>query len=505
VKQVSVREPEVSTAYGRVRGRERDGVAVFLGLPYARPPVGERRFAAPVPPERWDGAREAAQFGPAAPQSELGFSLAGAAKGDEWLTLNVWTPDPSPGAELPVFVWVHGGAYRSEASSSPAYDGTLLAKLGLVVVTCNYRLGVEGFAQLAGAPANRALLDVVAVLQWVAANVGSFGGSPSKVTVAGESAGAGIVAALLAMPSAKGLFRGAIAQSVPGTFFSPELAADISREIAAEAGAGTAEPGPPRRDHLAAIPPERLTAAADAVSARMRWFAPRWGPVAHTVTPFSPVVDGEVLPLAPWRAMLAGAARDVRLLTGHNRDEYRVFMGLSGKLGKVTDEEAAAALEVFAPSPPKFRFAYSSASPDDLYERVMSDWLFRMPSLHLAQTHAVSGGTSFLYELTCAAPASPALGACHALDVPLVFGVVAEGITGFIVGASPPPSFTELGDFMRSEWAAFVRDGTPGWQPYTAALRLTRVYDVASSLETYPEERSMHLWERHVFDALPLT
>jgi para-nitrobenzyl esterase len=345
---------------------------------------------------------------------------------------------------------------------------------------------------------------VVAVLQWVAANVRSFGGSPSNVTVAGESAGAGIVAALLAMPSAKGLLRGAIAQSVPGTFFSPELAADIAREIAVEAGAGFAEYGPPRREHLAAISPERLTEAADAVTARMRSFASRWGAVAHTDTPFSPVVDGEVLPQAPWRAVLDGAARDVRLLTGHNRDEYRLFMAASGKFGKVTEEEAAVALEVFAPSPPKFRFAYASASAEDLYERVISDWLFRMPSLHLAQAHAVSGGNTYLYELTCSAPASAALGACHALDVPLVFGVTSERLLESLVGTSPPPSFTELGDFMRSEWAAFVRDGTPGWQPYTAALRLTRVYDVASTLEAYPEERSMHLWERHVFDALPL-
>lgn len=493
---MSVREPEVSTGTGRVRGRVRDDIAVFLGIPYARPPVGELRFAPPAQSERWDGVRDAFAFGPAAPSSGFGGTPP-ETEGDDWLTLNVWTPDAADGG-LPVFVWVHGGAYRGGSSRQPAYDGTALARHGMVVVTCNYRLGVEGFAQIEGAPANRGLLDVVAVLRWIADNVRAFGGDPGKVTVAGESAGAGMVASLLAMPAARGLFRQAIAQSVPGTFFSAELAADISREIAAEAGAGSAS-----RKAFADSAPVRLVAAADAVGARLRSM-PRWGQLSFGDTPFSPVVDGEVLPRAPWRALLDGAARDVLLLTGHNRDEYRLMLGMSGRLGKATDEDVAALLEAFAPSPPKYRFAYASLSPGELYERLYSDWLFRMPTLHLVQAHAAGGGTSYLYELTCSAPAAPELGACHALDVPLVFGALGPGITEMLVGSSFPEWFGSLGELVRSEWASFVRSGSPGWQPYTAALRTTRVYDDPASTGPYPEETSMHLWERHHFDALPL-
>jgi para-nitrobenzyl esterase len=481
--------PEVSTTYGRLRGvpAQRGHVHVFCGVPYARPPVGELRFAAPSPPERWDGVRDASAFGPAAPQAGV------TAVGDDWLTVNIWTPDIHNDG-LPVFAWIHGGAYRGGSSSS--YDGSALAEQGMVVVTLNYRLGVEGFAQLEDAPANRGLLDVVAALGWIAENARAFGGDPGCVTVAGESAGAGIVASLLAMPSARGLFHRAIASSVPGTFFSPELAADVAREIAVSAGAGSAS-----RKTFADLPPARLVAAGDAVSARLRSF-PRWGQLAFGDTPYSPVVDGSVLPRSPWRALMDGYARDVRLLTGHNRDEYRSMLAT---LGSVTDSDVTELLSAFAPSPAKFRFAYAGLSPAELYERLYSDWLFRMPVLHLAQSHAVGGGTTYLYELTYPAPAAPELGACHGLDVPLLFGP-AEGdrLSRMLIGDAPSESAGSLGELMRSEWARFARTGKPGWEPYTAAHRTARIYDVPASTGTYPEATSMHLWERHVFDALPL-
>jgi para-nitrobenzyl esterase len=490
--------PEVNTAYGRVRGQEQAGIHIFRGLPYARPPVGELRFAAPAPPERWDGVRDAVAFGPAAPQAAFAGRSAAASAGDDWLTLNIWTPAVHNDG-LPVFTWIHGGAYRSGSSSQPGYDGTALAQHGMVVVTCNYRLGVEGFAQLADAPANRGLLDVVAALRWIAENVRAFGGDPANVTVAGESAGAGLVAALLAMPSADGLFSHAIVSSLPGTFLSTELAADVASEIGAEAGVGPAE-----RQTFAKLPPSELSAAGDAVGARMSSFS-RWGQLALCDTMYSPVVDGEVLPRAPWRAVMDGASRGVRLLIGHTRDEYRIFLAMSGRLDKITEQDTSALLEAFAPSPSKYRFAYPSLSAADLYERLYSDWLFRMPTLHLAQAHAVGGGTAYLYELTCPAPAAPELGSCHSLDVPMVFGVTdPNGISGQIIGQTPGESFTALSDLMRSEWASFAATGSPGWEPYTAAHRTARVYGDPASAGPYPEHTSMHLWERHVFEALPL-
>ncbi|HJY03252.1 MAG TPA: carboxylesterase family protein [Streptosporangiaceae bacterium] len=515
---MDVTEPVVRTAGGLVRGRRgpagrdaagRDaagpdaaGIAVFLGIPFAEPPTGDLRFAAPRPARPWDGTRDAKAFGPPPPQSVYAVTPAPpAAPGtdpDDWLTVNVFTPDPGA-AGLPVMVWIYGGAYRAGSSSLPGYDGTRIAQENVVLVTFNHRIGVEGYAQLPGVPANRGLLDQVAALRWVRENIAAFGGDPDRVTVFGESAGAGAIAALLVMPDAAGLFRRAIAQSVPGTFFSPALASDITAAIAARAGL------PATAEAFRTAGPARLTAAADGV--RPGDHFGRWGPVAFTPTPFSPVVDGEVLPVAPWRAVAAGAARHVDLITGHTCDEYRLFMQVYGLRGKVTAELASEALAGLGPSTPtggeaSYRAAYPDADPETLFELVHTDWLFRMPTLHLAQAHAASGGRTFLYEFRY--PASEAgLGACHAIDVPLVFGAY-QALGQMLFGPEPPAAAVALGDLMREQWAAFAADGDPGWPLYSPGSRMTRIFDDPPDVASYPEKASMHLWDQHRFGVLDL-
>ncbi|TXS76752.1 carboxylesterase/lipase family protein [Streptomyces sp. me109] len=499
--------PVVRTASGAVRGRREDGLTVFRGIPFARPPVGAARFAAPRPPRAWDGTREAYSFGPPPPQETPGPDRTGVPAGpagDDWLTVNVWTPDPDPAARRPVMVWIYGGAYKMGHAGSPGYDARLIARDGdLVVVTLNYRVGVEGFARIEGAPANRGLLDQVAALEWVRENIPAFGGDPGQVTVFGESAGAGSVASLLAMPRAAGLFRRAIAQSVPGPFFSDELARDIASAIAAEAGLR------PTAADLAAVDPRRLPRAGAAVGAGMRAREERWGPVAHTLTPFSPVVDGEVLPVTPWQALAAGAARDVELVTGHNRDEFRLFMVLGGSLGRVTDEDATAALRRFAPGPDgarAYRAAYPGASPGELYERVHTDWLFAMPSLHLAEAQLTGGGRAHLYELAWPAPGGDGvLGACHGLDVPLLFGTFGADLGALVfAGAGPTPEALALSSLLRTSWTAFARTGDPGWPAYGPERRLTQVLDADPVVTGYPGETARGLWEGYGFPALPL-
>ncbi|MGX1668135.1 carboxylesterase family protein [Streptomyces sp. NPDC055400] len=189
--------------------------------------MGPLHLAAPAPALPWDGVRDAFAFGPPPPQSlTMGIPLSPAPESEEWLTVNVWSPQPGA-ARLPALVYLYGGAYLIGSADGPPYDGAALAERGVVVVTCNYRVGAEGFAVFEGAPANRGLLDQAAALRWVRENVGACGGDPDRVTVFGESAGAGSVAALLAMPSAAGLVRGAIAQSVPGTFLTAAARAPI--------------------------------------------------------------------------------------------------------------------------------------------------------------------------------------------------------------------------------------------------------------------------------------
>jgi para-nitrobenzyl esterase len=463
---------EARTTTGRVRGTV-EGVPVFRGIPFARPPVGDLRFAAPMPPRPWDGVRDALAFGPPPPQAGA-FGMDALAGGEDWLTLNVWSPDPGPGAGLPVMVWIHGGAYAIGASGLPEYDGARLARDGVVLVTFNYRVGIEGFAHLDGAPANRGLLDQVAALEWVRDNIRAFGGDPARVTVFGQSAGGGSVAALLAMPRAAGLFRRAVAQSVPGTFFSPELARDIARACAAEFGLTATAAS------LTTVEPQLLSAAGDEVTANIGAHVERWGTPAHRSILFAPVVDGDVLPTTPW-----AARHGVDLLVGHTRDEHRLFTALDA----ITAEQLTTAVEVFAPGP------YPAAEPVARYEWVLSDWLFRMPSLHLAE-RAVGQASVHFYELTW----SGVLGACHGLDVPLVFGNLTSGGPAALI--DDLAAAEAVSARMRAAWIAFATEGDPGWPPFDSGL--VQLFDTEPVVAPYPEVASREIWRDHTFAPLPL-
>ncbi|WP_327103399.1 carboxylesterase/lipase family protein [Nonomuraea glycinis] len=495
------REPDSADLSAFLGGREA-GLAVFRGIPFAETPVGALRFAAPQPVRGWDGVRPAVVYGPPPPQSGVFGTAQDTTCSDDWLTVNVWTPEPDPAAGLPVMVWIPGGGYAMGDSSLPEYDAGHLAGSGAVVVTLNYRLGIEGFAQIDGAPANRGLLDQVAALQWVRQNIRMFGGDPDRVTIFGQSAGGGSVAALLAMPRAAGLFRRAVAQSVPGTFFSPELAADIAAACAAELGVRPTVSG------LSAVAPARLPDAGDAIFAEMVQRRERWGQITHRPIPFAPVVDGDVLPSTPWQALADGAARDVELLVGHTRDEHRLFSLIDGVLGQVTPEQTETALRMLAPGPDgarRYREAFPAATDEELYELVNADWLFRMPSLHLADAQLAGGGQAHLYELTWPAPGlDGALGACHGLDVPLVFGNLSSGRPAMLIGDPPSPAAKSLSAQIRSAWTAFAAHGDPGWPPYDTTHRLAQLFDTPSTVTRYPEETSRLLWQNHTFPALPL-
>jgi para-nitrobenzyl esterase len=458
---------DVRTVSGVVRGRWEGPVAVFRGIPYAKPPFGPRRFRAPVPVPRWDGVRDALEFGPPMPQPSAPYSLGE-------LTLDVWSP---LGGGLPVMVWIHGGAYVEGGSSNPHCDARQLAAGGVVVVTVNYRVGVEGFAHIDGRPANRGLLDQVAALRWVRDHISAFGGDPDTVTVFGQSAGAGSVAALLAMPSARGLCHRAIVQSLPGTYFTPRLAGAVTAAVAAEVGT----------TDLETVPPRLLVAATETIRRTMAHRVRTWGPMATTPTPFSPVVDGDVLPSTPWRALAEGAARDVDLLVGHTRDEYRLIAA------HATDRDATAALDLLAPDPDAYRRAFPQA---ELYELVNADWLMRMPTIHLADAHQ---GRTWTYELRWSYNTDE--GASHSLDVLLVFGTLAADEVRRHPSARPGAAdeVDQVAERMRTDWLTFATTGTPGWSPQD-----TRVYDTVTQDGPYPEQISRRIWRDHRFDALDL-
>ncbi len=276
------------------------------------------------------------------------------------------------------------------------------------------------------------------------------------------------------MPRAAGLFRRGVAQSVPGTFFTPELARDIAGACAAELGlTATAT-------DLCTVDPDLLPVAAEEVTANIGAYVTRWGRAARRSILFSPVVDGEVLPSTPWEAR-----HGVDLLVGHTRDEHRLFTALD----EPTEEQIASAVEVFAPGP------YPAAEPVRLYEWVLSDWLFRMPSLRLAE-RAVGQVSVHVYELTF----SGVLGACHGLDVPLVFGNLTSGQPATLI--DDPVAAEAVSAHMRAAWIAFATGGDPGWPPFDSGL--VQLFDSDPVVVPYPETTSRTIWRDHDFPPLAL-
>ena len=245
---------EVDTIAGRVRGRWRadaagNASAAFLGIPFGEPPVGERRFAAPVPHGPWEGVLDATAYAPTAQRGDPGVTLIPepSVPGDSTLNVNVFTPTPSTDAALPVLVYIHGGGYFAGSPASPWYDGAAFNRDGVVTVSISYRLGFDGFGWIADAPMNRGVLDWLLALEWVRDNIAAFGGDPARVTIAGQSAGGGAVLTLLGMPSAQPLIAGVYSISGAAADVTLAEAESFGRRLAAASAASSRPaPGSPR-------------------------------------------------------------------------------------------------------------------------------------------------------------------------------------------------------------------------------------------------------------------
>ncbi|ADP83310.1 carboxylesterase/lipase family protein [Pseudofrankia inefficax] len=435
--------PTVLTTHGTVRGTAVGGVHAFKGIPYAAPIAGPARFEAPGEPERWDGTRDATRFSPGVPQPAFVGAptpLWAPGDGDDCLSVNVWTPDPGAGG-LPVLVWLYGGAFIIGSSSQPDYDGAVLAAGGAVVVTLNYRVGLEGFGALPGRPANRWLRDQLAALRWVQDNIAAFGGDPGNVTVFGQSAGATSVVTLVAAEAGRGLFRRAIGQSVAGTVKTEAEALAVTGRIAAALGV------PATAEGFAAVPAE----AIHAVQGR-----------PGEITPYGPVLDGELVLGLPWHHLRA----EVDLVVGFTRDEFRLFAMLEG-LTTADPAATAAGLGLPPSALAEYRAAHPGISDLDLHNLVLSDRIFRMPSLWCARHHP---GRAFCYEFTWPSPAfGGALGACHGIEVGLTFGNLDGGMTDLLLGSPTPAEAVVLSKEIRRAWLAFATDGDPGWPEFGSA------------------------------------
>lgn len=489
----------VATAAGAVQGVGSDGVVAFLGIPYAADPYGALRFAAPAPAPPWEGVRPATAYGPTALKTGYPAPIdrllaEPAVDGEACLNLNVWTPDPGA-SRLPVLVWIHGGAFQYGSGAVPDYAGDGFARHGVVTVTINYRLGIDGFAWLEGAPSNRGLLDQVAALRWVRDNIAAFGGDPDRVTIAGESAGAMSVTSLLAMPSAAGLFHRAIAESGAGHHALTEATARrLAGYLAEDLGVA------PTATDMAGVAFDRLLRAQnDLAAGPQRDPNPdRWREAATNIMVFEPVIDGNVLPGLPIDVIAGGGGAEVDLLVGTNRDEQRLFVVPAGMLELVDDNVvrlAAAGWSV----PPGAVDLYRSNRPGQLPGEVLcdlgSDWFFRIPAIRLAEARNGRRGQSYAYEFAWASSAFDGkLGACHAIEIPFVFDHLDRvgGPSLFAPGEDVPQG---LADTVHKAWVDFVTDGDPGWAPYDLQRRPTMTFATASEVVDDPRGDERALWE----------
>ncbi|MFJ9662600.1 carboxylesterase/lipase family protein [Streptomyces griseoflavus] len=487
--------PIVTTAQGAVRGLRQGDISVFLNIPYAAPLRGASRFAPPQPHEPWDGVRDATVPGPTAPQSErkLGridmspYFGPGWSRGEDYLTVNVFTPQAG---DLPVMVFVHGGGFVAGSTRSAMYDGSAFARDGVVLVTLNYRLGIAGFLDIPGAPANRGLLDVVAALRWVRENIAVFGGDPHNVTLFGQSAGATIIGGVLATPGATGLFRRAIVQSGSGLgAFTTEQAARVTQAAAGALGIGTDV------DAFANISDERLVEAASRlVGIDLRTDTAR-DPLIG-LSPFSLVLDTQ-----PAESVAAGLSADVDLLIGTNTEEGNLYLVPVDKYATSTAWDVDDAAARSHPNPAQLVETYRKARPEasfgELRSAVMGDALFGAGSRALAGAHAAHPeSATFHYEFAWRSHALDGqLGAAHAMELPFVFDVAhLPRLSGpvALLGPDKPPA--DLAARVHEVWVRFARTGDPGWDPYDNERRATMRIDAEWLQVDDPRSEERQAW-----------
>ena len=456
---------EVRVDGGRLAGvaasdrRSGAPLQVFLGIPYAAPPVGDLRWRPPQPVAPWAGTRRADRFGDSPAQRPEPFDAAPVRGGfsEDCLTLNVWAPVAPASTPRPVMVWIHGGGFVSGGSSPARYDGGALAARGVVVVSINYRLGRLGFfahpalrrGQGDEGVGNFGLMDQLAALRWVQRNVAAFGGDPGCVTVFGESAGAASVAWLLACPQAQGLFQRAAMQSAPARESDALGRRTFSLDDASAMGADWARGlGVPDGDDAATLAALRAL-PVDALTAGLS--------LLGNAPDFTGPVVGGLWARSAERAASAGAMLRVPVLVGANSDEMGFF---ASPMLASRQPAADVVLNGFGESAPAVAAAYRDALLQGgarFIATLRGDQVFVEPTRFLARALAPHQPT-YAYRFGYAGPgAAPGQGALHASEIPYVFDTVH---TVPEAGADEQA----VADCLADAWVAFARTGAPaGW------------------------------------------
>jgi para-nitrobenzyl esterase len=461
--------PSVEAPAGALRGTKDGAIAVFRGIPYAQPPVGDLRWKPPVALTPWQGERAATDFGPACVQPQGGppniYSPAQKMPmSEDCLTLNVWTP--AAAKKAPVLVWIHGGALVGGSSREPMYDGRHLAERGTVVVSINYRLGVLGWMahpalsgeSADGVSGNYGLLDQIAALKWVQSNIAAFGGDPDNVTIAGESAGGLSVLYLMASPAARGLFAKAIAQSaymistpaLKTAAFGAPAAEDVGQFVARGLQA-------PDLAALRSLDAQDLTDKAAKLG-----FAP-FG-----------TVDGKILPRQLVDTFDKGEQAKVPILAGFNQGEIRSLTVLAPKAPASAEEYEKLIREKYGDLADPFLALYPAKTYRESILATTRDALYGWTAERVVRSQAAAGQAGYLYLFDHGYPAMDDAGvhAFHASELPYLFATPGRTTP---LWPRIPDTVRERGlsDAIGDYWTSFARDGAPAaekapdWHPYS--------------------------------------
>lgn len=501
----------VGVTGGQVQGVLRRGLRMWRGIPYAAPPVGELRFRAPRAVVPWDGVRDCSEFGPVAPQDRNGQFMGphtSVPMSEDCLTLNVMAPGTPTERPLPVMVFIHGGAYSVGSSREIRMQGEgFVHKGGVIFVNLNYRLGALGYLDFTSFStdervfeSNLGLRDQVAALQWVQDNIAAFGGDPANVTVFGESAGANAVTTLMTVPTARGLFARAIAQSSPPNAIYPaEVTAVWATEfveLLSEAvdNSSTESTSPEDAGELLA------TAGVDDLvraTTRMQLLAPDRAP---GTIPLCPVIDGDFLPERPLDAFKSGRAHPVPLIIGTNDREGSLFRGRLDILATTPPRIRA----IFARTKKKARKALKAQYPGLPAPRPAADfggdYAFWFPSIKVAERHALFAPVHFYrFDIAPRLVRVAGFDATHGLELFALFDRM-DGAFGRAIGLlGGRRAFKRAGLRMQRHWFDFAHTGTvSGWPPYRPDERSTLVIDVTDRVEIDPRSERRLAWQAFV-------
>ncbi len=505
---------------GEIRGIPSDtnaAIMAFRGIPFAAPPVGDLRWRPPQPIEPWEGVRDATEAGAICVQGG-GQDLR---HSEDCLFLNVWAPREIGDEPLPVLYWIHGGGYTGGSGSTQIYDGTRLAADGAVVVTINYRLNVFGFmAHPAlsaesphGASGNYGLMDMVAGLEWVRANIATFGGDPDRVTIFGESAGAGAVMSVMLMPQAGGLFHRAIAQSNwihgwdrPLRGSPPDFASAEAQGLSVATRLQVEGDGSDALSQLRAIEANAVLAAANEGAG---------SPFLLAGYVWAPNVDGWTIPDDPLSMYDQGLQHDVPLIVGMNGNEGSLMT--QGLAIESPDAFVEHVRSLYPGQADAMLAHYDAGSPDRVrrgLDHLVHDMYFAGPVLAHARSQAALSSPVWLYHFTHEPPTAwgQTLGAHHAAELVYVFGTLTTGDEPGerLLGLSPVGDYTEvdqqLSDAMRAYWLRFAATGDPNgagqatWPAFTAAspahIELGAVIEAGEGVHA----NGAALWDQHEAD-----